>query len=93
MKTVPTKPPLPWLTIALISTLLLLAPYAMSFSPFAGVYTHGAYAAPYGDDPLSTILLLRRGAALRAVIPTLCAGIGLLFLIAFSPAYTDWLLD
>ncbi len=43
---------IPRLSMALLALLLGLAPYAMQFTPFAGIYTHGAYKAPYETDPL-----------------------------------------
>jgi hypothetical protein len=45
-------PRLPWLTLSALAALLALAPYAMSFTPFSGIYTYGPYAAPYATDPL-----------------------------------------
>ncbi len=181
--------------------LLLLTPYAMSFTPFAGIYTFGTYRAPYDTDPLQfqrvglvafglcatvvaaielcvilfrrpslpsiltciaawfacavvgwrsfpywatgvyaacsgrvpytdldpkglipmtwlgdlwrlavlllypaailaipagivgSVLLFRRHAGIRTAIPALCAAIGILFLLAFSPTYVGWLMD
>jgi hypothetical protein len=49
-----TRPVFPWVTLSLLATLLVLAPYAMSFTPFAGIYTFGTYRAPYDTDPLQT---------------------------------------
>jgi hypothetical protein len=196
-----TRPVFPWVTLSLLATLLVLAPYAMSFTPFAGIYTFGTYRAPYDTDPLQTqrvglvafglcatvvaaiefcvilfrrpalpsiltsvaawfacavvgwrsfpywatgvyaacsgrvpytdldpkglipmtwlgdlwrlavlllypaallaipagivgsVLLFRRRAGIPTAIPAACAGIGLLFLLAFSPTYVGWLMD
>jgi len=192
---------MPVIALTFLAVLLGLAPYAMTFTPFAGIYASGTYAAPYETDPLqarrvalvllglcatvasllecglflfrradlasvlgsaaslfacavvgwhsfpywvtgvyaaysgrvpwadfdpkglipaawlgewwtmsvlilypaaipalsggmlSSILLLRRGYWLRAIVPAACAGIGLLFLTAFSPGYVGWILD
>lgn len=45
------RPPLPWVTLLLLGVLLALAPYALTFTPFQGIYTAGVYEAPYDTDP------------------------------------------
>jgi hypothetical protein len=43
---------LPWVTLLAMAALLALTPYAMSFTPFQGIYTSGPYEAAYDADPL-----------------------------------------
>jgi hypothetical protein len=44
--------PLPLVTLILIAALLVLTAYAMTFSPFGGIYIFGTHEAPYDTDPL-----------------------------------------
>jgi hypothetical protein len=43
---------LPWVTLLVIAVLLALTPYAMTFTPFQGIYSFGPYEAAYDTDPL-----------------------------------------
>jgi hypothetical protein len=46
------RAPLPLVTLLVIAALLALTPYAMTFTPFQGIYIFGPYEAAYDTDPL-----------------------------------------
>jgi hypothetical protein len=69
MNTDAPKAVFPWVTLSFTAVLLLLAPYAMSFVPFEGIYKFGTYRAPYESDPLNTqrVLVIAFGLSASAI--------------------------
>jgi hypothetical protein len=55
------------------------------------LYPAACVAIPAGV--VGSVLLYRRRSGFWSVIPSLCAAIGLFFMLAFSPGYVDWLMD